>query len=175
MIMAFYSDIISAYINSGINISDMIKTLQLRSLSNVEIDERITSYLYHNATEIINVDKLVITGYLQSWYNLLNYLIITGKYLYLTKGILYGARLTPQFMITHARNISDKFKCDPEVIPYIHHFELKQFMPVFRLNELRLWRNKWPEYINIKKLDKWIDNETWRLSMRNCWITACIA
>lgn len=172
--MAFYSDIIHAYFNTDSDISEMVKTLKSRSLSNAEIDERITSYLRYNITEIINVDKLVITAYLQSWYTVLKYLIITGKYLYLTKGILYGARLTPQFMITHARNISDKFKCDPEVIPYLHDFELKQCMSVFRLNELRIWRNTWPQYINIKKLDKWIDKETWRLSMRNCWITACI-
>ena len=171
--MAFYSDIISAYLSNDTDISEMVITLQSRSLSNVEIDERITSYLRCNAKEIINVDKLVITAYLQSWYNLLKYLIITEKYLYLTKGILYGSRLTPKFMLTHARNISDKFKCAPEVIPYLHDFEVKQFFSMFRLNELRTWRNTWP-INNIKKLDKWIDKESWRLSMRNCWITACI-
>jgi|LakMenEpi03Aug12_release.lakeMendotaPanAssembly.Ray.scaffolds.fasta_scaffold124962_2 hypothetical protein len=172
--MAFYSDIISAYLSNEINISKMCITLQSRSLSNVEIDERITSYLRCSVKEIINVDKLVITAYLQSWYNVLNYLIITGKYLYLTKGILYGARLTPKFMLIHARNISDKFKCSPAVIPYLQVFEVKQFFPMFRLNELRAWRNTWPQYINIKKLNKWIDKESWRLSMRNYWITACI-
>jgi hypothetical protein len=170
--MAFYSDIISAYFNNDSDISELVKTLQSRSLSNVEIDERITSYLRSYTMEIMNIEDLVITAYLQSWYNLLKYLIITEKYLYLTKGILYGARLTPKFMLTHARNISDKFKCSPEVIPYLQVFEVKQFFSMFRLNELRAWRNTWP--INIKKLDKWIDKESWRLSMRNCWITACI-
>ena len=172
--MEFYSNIFSAYFNNNLDINIIFKALNASSISTLEIDERITSYLRNNTVEIMNIEDLVITGYNYSWYTLIEYLIFTEKYLYLTKNIIYKVSLSPPVMITHARIISDKFKCDPEIIPYLQVFEIKQIMPAFRLNELCKWRNKWPQYINIKKLNKWIDNETWRLSMRNCWITACI-
>ena len=175
---SYYTRIIASYLRYG-TLKEMVELLREYHLTFTEIDVRITGYMrYYDNYNYNNYNEdFIITCYINSLYNLLKYWIESKKYLYLSKNICHHATTPVYNMILHAYTISKEFKCDPYILIYLQPPEIEKvlYLNIFFFHELCEWHNKWSDYMYDKgHIKLFIENKIWQMSLRCCWITACI-